>query len=295
MAAVDVEPERLEILDVLWRADPVSGERLPVRAADAAQRLRLSRQEGAARLVEALPRRGCDLDPEAVERVFLAVHFELARLSQFLRVPDRIASVLAPIVDDLRERGSGPVTVIDLGCGIGLDARHLAATRALGADVTVAGLDLNALLVGTARGLAEREDVPATFVVGDALSPDEAIADPARTIVVSSGVLHHLGRDHLETFFARHRTLGVAAFAHFDVEPHLWTRFGAWVLHRIRMREPVSRHDGNLSMRRALPATALLGAARAGTEGRYALWCDDKASFVPAPHAAMRPIMGVKA
>lgn len=295
MTAVAAGLERLEILDVLWSADPATGERLPVDADAAAGRLRASGQEGAARIVERMPRRGQVVDPDAIDRAFLGVHYELARLSQFLHVPHCMATAIAPLIQRVRESGPGRVTVVDLGCGIGLDTRHLALRAGLGDDVDFVGLDFNSLLVTAATSLARREGARVHFMVGDALDPQGAIERPDRTVVVSSGVLHHMGRDRLPSFFERHATLGVAAFAHFDVDPGLWSRVGGWVLHQVRMREPISRHDGNMSMRRALPADMLLAAADAGTRGAYRIVCEDGAGLVPMPHRALRPIVGVAA
>lgn len=286
-------PEQLEILDVLWATDP-DGGRLPVRRDDAAGRLRASDQPRAAALVDALPARGGVLDEDAVDDAFLAVHLELARLSEFVHVPQRMAQSLRPIVDRLRESGDGPVRVVDLGCGIGYDTRILAATRALGAGVEYVGLDFNGLLVEAARRLAALEDIPVTFLTGDALDPELSMEDPDRTIVVSSGVLHHLGRDRLPRLFAQTARARVAAFAHFDVNPGLWADVGAWVLHRTRMREPISRHDGAMSMKRAFTAADLLRVAAAGTGGGYHLRCDTVTNLYPRPEQIVRPIMGLR-
>ena len=47
-----------------------------------------------------------------------------------------------------------------------------------------------------------------------------------------------------------------------DGQPNLLARPGAWLFHYIRMREPLSRHDGVISVRRAHSAETLLAAAR---------------------------------
>ena len=285
----------VEILDLLWEADPVSGERLPVRRADVVARLHASAQFRAARLIARLPHRDGLLDEGAVDRVYLAVHYELARLSQVLHVPQRMAHTTKALVERVRERaGGGVVTVVDVGCGIGMDMRHMSHHQSLGAEVEYWGVDLNPLLVDVAQRLAADEGVDATFVVGDAFDAAQVVTHPARTVLISQGLMHHVGEDRLSRFFAHHHEVGVAAFAHFDVNPGFWSTYGGWVLHQVRMSNPVSRHDGTMSMTRALSAATLLAHAREGLSDAYDLDCDARRSLLPAPHRALRPITGVR-
>jgi hypothetical protein len=51
---------------------------------------------------------------------------------------------------------------------------------------------MNATLVGAAIRLAERESLNCRFVRGNALDPGVAVDDGPRTVVVSSGLMHHL-------------------------------------------------------------------------------------------------------
>lgn len=108
-------------------------------------------------------------------------------------------------------------------------------------------------------------------------------------MIVSSGVLHHLPAPELAAFFQAHQGLGVGAFAHYDPEPGWMTGLGAWVFHRARMREAVSRHDGVLSARRAHPAAVLREAAGAGAPG-YAVDCAGGQSL----ERVIRPVTGVR-
>lgn len=277
---------------MLWASDN-DGKRLPVVKAEALQRLHASDQPDAARLVAAIADTRGVLDEAAVDSVFLAVHLELARLSEFVHVPQRIAHSLRPIVARLRATGQGPVHVVDLGCGLGYDTRALAATRALGDGVSFTGLDFNDLLVEAAKRLAAAEDIPVDFRIGNALDPEVWTAEPDRTILVSSALLHHVGRDSLTTFFAHTARTRVAAFAHFDISPGLWANVGGWVLHHTRMREPISRHDGTMSMRRAFTSTELLDHAAAGTAGEYTLRCDTVTHLFPRPEQIVRPVIGL--
>lgn len=285
--------EPLEVLDVLWESALPSGERLPVKRDRAREALSSRGQHRAARLVDAIPALpDGTLDPDRVDEVFLAVHLELARLSEFVHVPQRMASSLAPLIEALREHAEGPVRVVDVGCGLGFDTRVLCSTGALGTDIEYIGLDFNSLLIDAAQRLARAEDIPVRFLHGDALDPSLAIDDPDRTLMISSGVLHHIGAADLPAFFARHGELGVAGFAHFDPCPGFWTDAGAWMLHRTRMREPISRHDGSMSMRRALPGGRLLELAREGLGDTYDLSCEDVSRWVPQPEKIVRPVVG---
>ncbi|GAA4452547.1 methyltransferase domain-containing protein [Phytohabitans houttuyneae] len=277
-------PPPVEITDLLWEWD-ASGTRRPVAVEAAGQRR-------AARLVRRMPARDGLLDPAAVDALLLRVHYELQRLEEELQLGRRIAQTVAPWVRDLG--GGRPVRVVDVGCGLGYVLRWLAAHRPLGPDVELVGVDLNRHLVAHAADLAAAEGLPCRFVAGDAFAPGVAVDGGTPCVMVSSGLLHHLPAGALPSFFAAQNRLGVAAFAHWDVRPGPWSTLGAWVLHAARMREPVSRHDGVLSVRRAHPAAALLEAARAGAPG-YEVACADGPAWLPRPLDVLRPVTGVRA
>ena len=110
--------------------------------------------------------------------------------------------------------------------------------------------------------------------------------------MISSGLLHHLSAGGLSGFFAAPAKLGVAAFAHWDIVPCLWSTLGAWVFHQARMREPVSRHDGVMSARRAYPASVLLAAAHAGAP-EYVSRVFEESRWQPQALDVLRPIVGI--
>ncbi|MDQ7904875.1 methyltransferase domain-containing protein [Phytohabitans sp. ZYX-F-186] len=283
-------PPPVEITDLLGGWD-TSGVRRPVPVEATAARLAASGQHRAARLVRRMPARDGLLDPAAVDALLLRVHYELQRFEEELQLARRIAQTVAPWVAALR--GERPVRVVDVGCGLGYVLRWLAAHDALGPDVELVGVDLDRRLVAHAAELAAAEELPCRFVAGDAFAPGVAAGDGTRCVMVSSGLLHHLPAGELPAFFAAQRELGVAAFAHWDIRPGPWSTLGAWVLHAARMREPVSRHDGVLSARRAHPAATLLDAARAGAPG-YQVSCADGPAWLPRPLDVLRPVTGVR-
>jgi hypothetical protein len=175
-----------------------------------------------------------------------------------------------------------------------LAATAARGTPALGSGIELVGADLNGTLISAAADLAEREELNCRFVRADAFCPGAVIEDGPRTVVISSGLLHHLGAAELDGFFAAQDALGVAAFAHWDIVPCFWSTLGAWVFHQARMREPVSKHDGVMSARRAHPASVLLAAARAGAPG-YAPRVLEEARWHPKAIDVLRPIVGMSA
>jgi SAM-dependent methyltransferase len=291
---VRVRSGALEITDLLWSFDAL-GERLPVRRDEAVSTLRSRGQHRAARVVERIPVAGGELDPAAVDALGLRVHRELQRLGEELqlgrRVAELVAELLAQLVDGL-PAGGGPVRVVDIGCGLGHVLRAIAARGDL-PSVDLVGVDLNPVLVAEAHRLAAHEDLDCTFVPGSAFEPGLAVEDGPRTIMMSSGLLHHLSRDELTGFFAAQERLGVAAFAHRDIAPCFWSTAGAWIFHRARMREAVSRHDGVLSAVRAHPAEHLLDAAGSGAPS-YDCEVREGGRWHPRALDVLRPLVGVR-
>lgn len=282
----------LEITDLLWPVDD-GGALVPVAQADVVSRLRAGGQHRAARIVSRFPVAGGILDPGYIDELGLRVHRELQRLGEELQFGCRVAAWLCPVVEQIRRRGAGPVRVVDVGCGLGFVVRAIAASSVLGPDVELVGVDLNPVLVAEARRLAGLEGLACRFVHGDAFRPGIAVKDGTCSIIISSGLLHHLPGSGLAEFFAAQSRLGVAAFAHWDIAPCLWSTLGAWVFHYARMREPVSRHDGVLSARRAYTAAELQTAAQAGAPG-YDLEVQEGTRWHPRALDVLRPVTGIR-
>ncbi|MFJ2757052.1 methyltransferase domain-containing protein [Nocardioides sp. NPDC087217] len=274
----------LEITDLLWSD---SGE--PVVRAEAVALLRSRGQSRAARTVSLLPERDGLLDGDATDALGLRIHRELQRLGEELQLGRRVASV----VRTLLPAGSAPLRVVDVGCGLGHVLRSIAARREFPEHVELVGVDLNATLVTEASRLATIEGLDCRFVSGDAFEPGVVVEDGARTVVVSSGLMHHLAPEDLDGFFAAQARLGVAAFVHWDIAPCLWSTVGAWIFHQARMREAVSRHDGVMSARRAHPAETLLAAAGRGAPD-YAIEVREGSRWHPKALDVLRPLVGVR-
>jgi SAM-dependent methyltransferase len=288
-----MEARLLEITDLLWSVD-AGGVPVPVAKAQVLDRLRARGQHRAARIVSAIPAAEGILDPGYVDALGLRVHCELQRLGEELQFARRVAALLYPVTETIRGRGARRVRVVDVGCGLGFVVRALAASSALGPDVELAGVDLNPVLVTEARRLAELEGLACCFAQGDAFRPGLAAEDGACSVIISSGLMHHLPESGLAEFFAAQSRLGVAAFAHWDIAPCLWSSAGAWIFHRARMREAVSRHDGVVSARRSYTASVLEAAARAGAPG-YDIRVLEGSRWHPRALDVLRPVVGIRA
>lgn len=221
------------------------------------------------------------------------MHRELSRLGEELQLGRRVASLVRVLLHELGRDDGTPVRLVDVGCGLGHVLRSISARGDLPAHVELVGVDLNPVLSAEARRLASIEHLDVRFVTGDAFAPGTAIDDGSRTIVMSTGLMHHLGADELTAFFRVQAELRVAAFAHWDIAPCLWSTVGAWVFHQARMREPVSRHDGVLSARRAHPAAVLRTAAERAAS-RYRVEVREGSRWHPRALDVLRPIVGVR-
>lgn len=276
--------ERVEITDLI-RSFSASGAPVPVNVDSVTRRLRASGQHHAAAIVEGMPSRGGLLAQRELDRLLLRVHCELMRLAEELQLGRRVLEVLAPWVSQMHSSGPEPVRVVDVGCGVGYVTRWLANNSPWEGMVHYYGVDLDPTLVEFATQQATREGSQARFVCADALEPGRIVEDPPRTIVISTGLLHHMRGVALRGFFEAQAQLQVGAFAHWDPQPGALTTLGAWMFHRSRMREAVSRHDGVLSARRAHSAKVLLESV----EGLgYDVACRDRVSITEA----LRPITG---
>ncbi|MET7388608.1 class I SAM-dependent methyltransferase [Streptomyces sp. NPDC005529] len=279
---------QLEISDLITGVDPHSGHRLPVRRTAVIQQLRESGDERAARIVAELPTdRDGVLDPHAVDRLLISVHTELQRLSEELRLGERMTHLLGPLFAAIRDTtGPGPYRLVDVGCGLGYLIRWLATTNALGTDVELVGVDLDAALIGEADRLARAEGLNCRLVRGNAFDMPEAA-----TVYVSTGVLHHFRGPALAEFFRIQAASPAYAFCHFDIAATSLAPLGAWIFHRARMRHPLGRHDGVVSARRAHSDETLLRAA--AVPGIRALLYEPRGSVNPFC-TTLRPIIGVR-
>jgi len=196
------------------------------------------------------------LDEAAVDHLLIRVHCEIQRLSEEFQHGQRMAEMLKPAVSALQQAGNRQLRVVDLGCGTGYVARWLGAHQPFEGGVEILGADYNVALIQEARRLASQENIDCSFLVANAFQLEQ----PA-DIIISTGVIHHFRDQGLVDFFASHNS---QMFLHVDFQPSVVSPVGAWLFHILRMRDPLSRHDGVVSARRSYQARELIAAARTG-------------------------------
>ena len=107
---------------------------------------------------------------------------------------------------------------------------------------------------------------------------------------VASGGAGGLGAA-LDSFFAGQKD--ACGFIHHDMQASPLSPLGSWIFHVARMREPLARHDGVVSARRAHKARTLLQAARSQTPLRCAA-VDATRSFAGVILRPMHAVIGVR-
>ena len=264
--------ELLEISDLIVNFDIETLARLPVRKQDATDKLRANGQHQAASIVQQMPDSDGVIDQDYADELLVRVHCEMQRLSEEFQHGRRVLQLLQPMLRALAEQGAqAPYRIVDIGCGTGYVMRWLAMhVHEFEQDVELIGVDFNRGLIDEAKRLSEQEHLQCRFEVTNAFKMER----PA-TLFLSTGVVHHFRGQGLADFFAQHDQPETLGFAHFDFQPTIFARPGAWLFHFIRMREPLSKHDGVVSARRAHHADALVEAARSSTTfrcGMFSRW-----------------------
>jgi SAM-dependent methyltransferase len=252
-------PAQPEITDLIVRHDPRTLERLPVRKQDVLDVFASFQNRQALGAIETLPAPDGILDAREIDRLFVTVHWEMQRLSEEFYHGPRVYEVIRAVIATIRARGfSGPLRVVDVGCGIGYNIRWLAARTPLASQgVELTGVDLNRALIKEANRLSTAETLPCRFLHGDAFS-----ADHSGQIYLSTGVIHHFRGEALLDFLRHHQRPETHAYLHFDFQPWFLAPYGSWFFHFLRMRTRLARHDGVLSAARAHTADTLVQAAR---------------------------------
>ena len=247
-----------EISDAIVSFDPVTLQRKPVKKADVLVQFKELRNHEAVRIVEQMPAQNGILDPATVDKMLITSHCEMQRMSEEFQHGKRVAELLKPILNALRDGGvKNPIRIVDIGCGTGFVVRWLAASGSLGNDVQLMGVDFNVALLNEAQRLATIENLRCKFEVANAFRLDE----PA-TIFISTGILHHFRDEHLSYLLQQHCRAETCAFVHFDFHSSPMAPLGSWLFHAVRMREPLARHDGVLSAVRAHKSRYLLEVTR---------------------------------
>ena len=248
----------VEISDLIVRFDPDTYAQMAVPKRAVLAALEAAGDRRAMRIVNRIPERNGYLDQDYVKHLLVSVHCEIQRLAEEFQHGRRILAILVPLIAALPASVPRPLRIVDIGCGTGYVLRWLARFESLGADVELVGVDFNRDLIEEAAHLATRESLNVRFEHGDALRRE----GDAAAIFISTGVLHHIEPDRLAEFFARQRES--QAVVHVDFRPSRLAWLGSWTFHQLRMRHPLSRHDGVVSAQRAYEPAILLRAVAQG-------------------------------
>ncbi len=193
-----------------------------------------------------------DLRPAELERALEA----LARVNRsfggtwsVLRHLERLCAALP-----------APVSVLDVGTGCADIPRAIVRrARRRGRPVQLTALDRH---VGTLR-LAERACAAYPEIV---LREGDALALPFSSgsfdVVLASQLLHHMeGAEPVRLLRELVRVARRGVVVH-DLRRGAWPHFATWAALRVVSRDPVTRHDGPLSIRRGFVPMELLALAR---------------------------------
>jgi len=286
---LSIPAEGPEISDRIVAFDTDTLERLPVNRGAIIKEFQSLKNKRAASIVEKLPA-GEDgtLDPDAIDRLLVTVHCEMQRISEEFQHGRRVAELLNPILQTLREGKPGPLRVVDIGCGTGFVLRWLTAHKAVPNDVELIGADYHPALIEEARRLSAAENLPSQFTVANAFR----LPEPA-SVYISTGILHHFRGSELIDLFAQHERPETCAFLHFDFHQSPLAPFGSWLFHVVRMRQPLAKHDGVLSAVRAYTAEELLSAARIGARNFISTVYGTRLWGLPIPRA-FHSLVGIR-
>lgn len=272
-----------EISDRIVDFDSETLERQPVLKSEVMREFRALNNRFALRVLDRLPAdKNGVLDPGAMDRLLVRVHCEMQRMSEEFQQGRRMAELLNPLLEAIREDGDRKrrLTVVDIGCGTGFVLRWLAAHRAVPDDIDLVGADYNPALIAEAQRLAKAEGLSCQFKVANAFRLDEPAA-----VYISTGILHHFRGSGLTQLFAQHGRPGTRAFLHFDFHQSTLAPFGSWLFHAARMRQPLAKHDGVLSAIRAYTAEELIAAAREGAPAFISAVYGTRLWRLPVPRA----------
>lgn len=195
---------------------------------------------------------GYDLSRRATEPELMdADDLDPSRYAEVLRDLARVNVVTRAAAPTLRwldrvTRGQRIVSVLDVGFGQGDMLRRIARwARRRGIEATLVGVDRNPRSAPVAEALTP-PSLGVTYRTGDASE-----IDFQPDVIISSLVAHHMGDDELVAFLQwMEATAGLGWFIN-DLHRHVLAFRGYRVLAALMRVDPIVRHDGALSVRRA--------------------------------------------
>jgi SAM-dependent methyltransferase len=183
-----------------------------------------------------------NLDPNLVVR---SMH-DVARANKFFGGSSAAVAELEPVL----EKSSGPVSLLDVGSGIG-DVSQKARQKAhkLGVNISTIGID-------SAEELsAESRSRHTAVVCGDALKLP--FADRSFDVVLASQVLHHFDEEGAVALLTEMNRVAKSRVVVSDLRRSWLAVIGLWLGSYLLRFHPVSRHDGIVSIRRGFTSPEL--------------------------------------
>ncbi len=187
------------------------------------------------------------------------LHGNLQDIARLNRWTGTTAAVVRAI-EAMAAHNLNPLVVIDIGTGAGdlptalvkRATREGLPLRVMGADVHAGVLDY-ARLHGSATDWLRLE---ATHL---------PLASQSIDVAVCTVMAHHLEPERLLSFIAEMQRVSRIGFILMDLERSRLAWIALWLLTRLTSRNPLTRHDGPLSIERAYKRTEILDlAASAG-------------------------------
>ncbi len=168
--------------------------------------------------------------------------------------------------------GNAPLRVLDVGTGgADIPLALIERGRAAGRLVAVTGIDSRPEVLAAAAAIDPRATTTGELAlhVGDGLALP--FADRSFDVVHCSLVVHHLEPQDARTLLAEMCRVARHGVVVNDLVRGRASWLGAWMLSHVLTRNPLTRHDAPLSVRRAYTVaelTSLLVAAGLRVEGR---------------------------
>jgi len=160
-----------------------------------------------------------------------------------------------------------PLTVLDVGTGSAdIPARLVRWGRARGMGIHAGGVDTNPRILSEARRHLDREGASVSLIRADARHLP--VPDGGVDLAICSNFLHHLDSPSAREVIGelvRVSRLGIVVV---DLTRSRAALGIVWLLTRLTSRDPITRNDGVLSVRRAFTARELRDlAVEAGLAG----------------------------
>jgi SAM-dependent methyltransferase len=188
---------------------------------------------------------------------------DLRRINRFLGG----ASLSLRALDGLTADDSGPLRILDVGTGSADIPLAMLGASTAGRIVQITAVDGRPEVLGAARVLDSRLDAEPRLKLEVADGRWLPYADRSFDVVHASLLVHHLEPVDAALLLAELRRVALRGVIVNDLVRSTTSWMGAWLIAHLLTRNPLTRHDAPLSVRRAYTFAELRALARtAGLE-----------------------------